>query len=490
MTMASPRVIWNGTPGEVWHNATEKIKYQLICEFNNSCGVCIQYHLAISNWWPIPFHRNCRCRQIPIRPGGAAQPFRDFRAILDELSPGQRREAIGASNYKLLDAGLIKWEDVVTPTRVRDLQEVVALRKLTVDQMTGAGVKPRYADEAYARVHTPQAELIRETRQKLITKVQDAGISREQLVKHAQEAIGQKVGIGGGPSKTQRLTEPGKPQPPLQPPPQVAVQPKLPPEIVRDLKRFAEPKVPIPKPPVTPTPSVAPTPKPQPLTFTEALEAKLRDLPPGTDAAGRKARRAAIRDLLTERSTEDAIGQKLHGMTTTEKFRSVSYQGIRFHFTDPVSLISELENLDRQFASIPRRLVESTHDVYYTAQKNSDDDMWRKLYDNFAESKATGGSGEIVVYGGNLLGVGSLTHEMGHNLAEKLYGVTDPYGDYRAVIKAGTESPVSAYAKNSSAEDFAESARVYSLDRAEFEKSHPERYKVIHRIMMDKSYGG
>jgi len=247
--MPSPRVIWNGTPGEVWHNATEKIKYQLICEFKNSCGVCIQYHLAISNWWPIPFHRNCRCRQVPVRPGGAAQPFRDFWQILDELSPGQRREVIGASNYKLLDAGLIKWEDVVTPTRVRDLQEVVALRKLTVNQMTGAGVKTRYAEEAFARVHTPQAELIRETRQRLFTKVQDAGISREQLVKHAQEAIGRKVGISAGPSKSQPLLKAGPAE--------------LPPDLIAGLKRFTPkpsvaPKVKsVPVQPVTP-----PTPKP------------------------------------------------------------------------------------------------------------------------------------------------------------------------------------------------------------------------------------
>lgn len=203
--MPSPRVIWNGNPGEVWQNTSDKAKYQFICNFSNSCGTCIQYHLAISNWWPIPIHRRCRCRQLLILPSGSAQPFENFRDILDDLPAKQKTEAIGASNYKLLQSGLVKWDDIVTPTRVRDLQEVVARRKLTVDQMTSVGVQERYAQQAFDRVHTPVAEAIRARRRELIKNIENAGISREQLRGAIVSSISERIGIAAGPSKVQAL---------------------------------------------------------------------------------------------------------------------------------------------------------------------------------------------------------------------------------------------------------------------------------------------
>ena len=196
----SSRVIWNGNPGEVWKNDTGIIRYQLICDFHHSCGVCIQYHLAISNWWPIPFHRSCRCRNLPISIGATAQPFRDWREIIEGLGWHAKVEAIGASNWKLLEAGTIEWGDVVTPTRVRSLREVVADRNLSRDQLSHAGVRDDIAERAYAKVHSPKAGLVREARQQALKDLESAGISRHQVYKQVTEHIAQRVSIGAGPS--------------------------------------------------------------------------------------------------------------------------------------------------------------------------------------------------------------------------------------------------------------------------------------------------
>ena len=77
------RVEFNGEPGTVWTNQTEKVQYQLIVNWHNSCGLCIQYDHAIGPLWPTPFHHGCRSRQRIIFPGKSAEPFVDFRAKID-----------------------------------------------------------------------------------------------------------------------------------------------------------------------------------------------------------------------------------------------------------------------------------------------------------------------------------------------------------------------------------------------------------------------
>jgi hypothetical protein len=184
------RIIFNGEPGERWRNDTEKPKFQFVCQLSNTCGACLQYHMAIGDWWPIPIHRNCRCKQQLVRPGGEApHAFVDFREVLDDLSPAQQREAVGAANYRLLKAGRVEWKDVVGKYRVRTLTEVVARKDLTVEQMTAAGVKPHFAEAAHAAIHTPEAELIRRQRAELTEKILKAGVSREQLVKELAKRV-------------------------------------------------------------------------------------------------------------------------------------------------------------------------------------------------------------------------------------------------------------------------------------------------------------
>lgn len=209
--MPTSRVIWQGNPGEVHTNDTHRFQYQMVCDLVHTCGVCLQYHLAISNWWPIPFHRNCRCSQRPVPPGKSARPFESFRRILEGLEPHQQTEAIGKSNYRLLEAGAVKWDDIVTPTRVRSLKEVVAARKLSIPAMERAGVRPDLARNAFAAVHTPEQVLIRQERKVLVENLERAGLSKQQIVEAAARGIHKNVGIGAGPSKAQAIPETRRP---------------------------------------------------------------------------------------------------------------------------------------------------------------------------------------------------------------------------------------------------------------------------------------
>lgn len=190
------RVTWSGPAGERWENKTDKVKYQFIASLSNTCGVCLQYHMAIGPWWPIPMHHGCMCRQVLIPPGGTSpEPFVDFREILRGLPPDQQRAAVGRSVYKLLEDGVIPWDEAVTKGRVRTLREIVSRRKLSIDEMTKAGVSPGIAANAHASVNTPAHRILYEQRRKLVSDLKGAGLTDEQLRRGFGSKIAERVGI-------------------------------------------------------------------------------------------------------------------------------------------------------------------------------------------------------------------------------------------------------------------------------------------------------
>jgi hypothetical protein len=121
-------------------------------------------------------------------------------------------------------------------------------------------------------------------------------------------------------------------------------------------------------------------------------------------------------------------------------------------------------------------------------------------------SHATGGDGKIVVYGyepgavsesGHPYKEGpqstplsSFAHEAGHNFAHSPLGWTDltpPAGSaYHAAQQK--EQPVTEYARNSSAEDFAEAAMMYTTYSKTLESRFPLKYKAFHDLM--EAHGG
>lgn len=194
------RVIWNETPGSRWTNTTGKAAYQFVADLVRTCGVCLQYHHAISGIWPLPLHYSCRCRQVLIPPAEQGLPFVDFRAILDGFTDEQKREAVGASNYALLQAGKVEWSEVVTQSRVRTLAEVVARNKLSVQTMVRSGVQERWARQAFEAVNTPEHQAINAHRAQLVANLRGAGLTAGQIQQAFGERIAQRVHLEGGPT--------------------------------------------------------------------------------------------------------------------------------------------------------------------------------------------------------------------------------------------------------------------------------------------------
>ncbi len=213
-----PRLMISGEPGEVHVNDTGKIQYQLIVSWHNSCAVCIQFDHKVGSFWPIPFHRGCLCTQLPVTPGQAARPFVDYREKIQAVSHAQRANIMGRSNLAMVESGLVNWSDVVTPTRIRSLREVVSRKRLTVDQMVASGVTRGRAREAYDAVHTGTHTETEARRQELVKKILAKGYTRRQILDAAGRSIGSRVSIGEGPSGPSSVPIPFRPTPrPLKP---------------------------------------------------------------------------------------------------------------------------------------------------------------------------------------------------------------------------------------------------------------------------------
>lgn len=194
-------IVWPGTPGETFENDTGKILYQLVCSLVNTCGACMQYHLAIAKWWS-PFHRGCNCQSRPIYPGKKSAPYEDWHDIVDSLPSEQQKKVVGASNLKLIEAKVIDWGDVVTSNRVKLLREVVSIKKLSITDMIDAGVSQRVAEEAWLSVNDQAHVIANQQRTQLLKQIRDLGIKPSHLQEIFGDIMARQIGIGGGPSGT------------------------------------------------------------------------------------------------------------------------------------------------------------------------------------------------------------------------------------------------------------------------------------------------
>jgi hypothetical protein len=195
------REIYDGKAGTRFVNDTGKVLYQFIASLHNTCALCLQYHLKISFAWPIPMHYGCRCIQREIEPGEKAPfDFANYRELLAKMPHDQQVAAMGASNYKLLESGLVQWEDIVSENRVRDFREVVARKRLTVKEMTAHGVKKYQAEEAYRSVHTAAHQAAEQHRQQLLNNLTAAGMSQQALVRELSGRLAERVTLAPGPT--------------------------------------------------------------------------------------------------------------------------------------------------------------------------------------------------------------------------------------------------------------------------------------------------
>jgi len=198
--MIDPGIIFNGGEAGVrWVNRTGRVQYQFFCNLVNVCGACLQYHLAISSSWPVPLHFGCRCRSKVVMPGDLApEPFVDFRELLDKMPHHRQVAAIGASNYRLLRRGLVKWEDVVTRYRVRSFREVLILGKVKAQSAVDAGIRPALVEAALAGGELSEAELDRAHRLELVESLRSARVSQDALVAALERGMTAAAAVAGG----------------------------------------------------------------------------------------------------------------------------------------------------------------------------------------------------------------------------------------------------------------------------------------------------
>lgn len=227
------RAIIDGIPGEFWTNDTDVARYQFLPSFINSCGICLQYAYKVGPPWPIPLHPRCRCHQILLKPGATApNAFADFRKILEAMPPDQQAAAIGKSAYQLLRSKVVTWEEAVTASRIRSLEELVSRNRLSVVRLIKAGVQPGIAERAHAHVNTPEHIIVEAKRRDLIDRIMRAGVPQQDLSRQLAEPLATRVGIAAGSSYTTKAgaVTPG-----------IAAQPLVPnPEAVRQCREHSE----------------------------------------------------------------------------------------------------------------------------------------------------------------------------------------------------------------------------------------------------------
>src|SRR5262249_15164635 len=146
--------IHTGPAGTVFTNGAARGDWEVLAALWHTRGARPGYPTPVSPPpWPVPPPPRCRGPPAPIPPGaGAPEPFVDRAQLFRALPRDRQAVAVGGRGMlRLLDHGLVGWEDVVTPDWVRNLWEVVRRRKLTVQQLRKVGIPRFRAEEAVAR---------------------------------------------------------------------------------------------------------------------------------------------------------------------------------------------------------------------------------------------------------------------------------------------------------------------------------------------------
>ena len=186
------------------------------------------------------------------------------------------------------------------------------------------------------------------------------------------------------------------------------------------------------------------------------------------------------REELTERTeknvaelrakTDDVNPRMAHGMKVREEMKGIRQDGINFVYSKDAetAAANSIAELKERRGDIPDKLWKATQEVIFTKQPNSQDAHWAKEFgEQGFVSGATGGDGKIVAYSGNGVNFSTFAHESGHNLATQLWRSTSPPADSNFGRLQQTDSEgrvvnaVTPYGRNSRAEDFAETVRMY-----------------------------
>lgn len=225
--------------------------------------------------------------------------------------------------------------------------------------------------------------------------------------------------------------------------------------------------------------------------------AKKREKEAPADASPTKReffRQQGMADELEKVMDEAGVATKAkhHSMSNTEPMRSMKIDGVNVMWpvgNDIAKRLSAESTAEILSANPPKALWGINKNIVYSTQKNSDDEYWEKQYSmpKF-EAAATGGGGTIVSYGGRKMDAGTFYHETGHNVANKLWGDTDPPGNTYYGRSQKVEPPVTKYGANSSGEDFAEAVKLYmggEKSRGEFKQQFPLKFASLEKHLKE-----
>jgi hypothetical protein len=214
-----------------------------------------------------------------------------------------------------------------------------------------------------------------------------------------------------------------------------------------------------------------------------------------------------VRELMETHHGESGLVQE-HGMSRPEEMEHLEIGGIKFHYPrteqGQQAAAGTIANVMSQAHVIPAPLWKATTDVVHSSGRNTADPYWARQYKDPAfRSNATGGDGKTVVYGAepgavwganplhegpHSIGVDSFAHEAGHNFATKAFGQLDPTVGSAYHTAQQKEPPVTDYGKNSSSEDFAEAAKMYTTRHDSMRVKFPLKYRAFHDLM--EQHGG
>lgn len=289
MSLGQKRVSIGGDPGTAWTNGTSKTMWQLVVAWENTCGRCAEYDRRIAVWWPIPFHHGCNCSSVPVPPGATALPFVDFRDEIAKLDPGQQAKIMGAMNKKLVDSGVLKWDQVVGRSKILTFQEAVAQHKLTRKQLSGAGIPGHQIDAALLVANSPENVATFAEQRALIEQLKKMGVKKPQVGKLFMDLLSGNIGGSGpgGPLNPPPAPPAPKPKPAPKPPGQTTPGPVAP-DRKRKPLRAEKPATPMhleaaPKPKETTVPAEPPP------RMRKPLRAEKPPTPPHQEAAPPKS---------------------------------------------------------------------------------------------------------------------------------------------------------------------------------------------------------
>jgi phage gp29-like protein len=203
-----------------------------------------------------------------------------------------------------------------------------------------------------------------------------------------------------------------------------------------------------------------------------------------------------VKDFIQKASTDRAFNYQKHSMPGSEAFKAFQFEGVTYHYND--KSIEGTQRLIVELATrgkLPELLTSKTRDVYVSSLGHKDEAFWAERYNipiEQASIAATGGGGSVVFYNGarGKRLRGTLSHEMGHNLAINKYGSTSPPPNSDFGKAAVKHPPPTDYAAKGVNEDFAESIRLFNVDPGMLKADAPDRYNVIKKLMEDESYAG